>query len=1010
MKFIILFLISITVLAQPTVKNINRTFDEISNRYEIPSEILKAIAYKKSGWSISSNSNKIEEDNKGEYGIMGLSMDNIKEGISLLGRTQLVDAIIDYKVNIEVTAIILKNLKEEAYNNGVIIKNIQDYAPIIATYNNSEYNLLSKNFTRKIFNIMRKGYTINTNKGSMVIPPIDLPFLNYPEITAFYKTYTRINSLSDIEHHWSPNSSSRGSSIDQIIIHLMQGSFSGSESWFMNPNSHVSAHYLISREGEILQMVRLTGKAWHAGSHNSRSIGIEHEGYWHTTIHSDTTVTEAEYQASAMLTRWLTERYGIPKIHRDAYHDANGNFTPWHLKRPALANLAGILGHHDCNGKEMCPGGNWNWTYYMNLVNGTNSSEGDLNLLTPRDNQTVGNPVIFTSTANGDIRVVKYYADGDYLLGESSNSSNNYRVEYQFYGLGNRHVSAKAFDANGNYVSGTEIEVDINIVENHSEGNLTLLTPGNNQTVNNPVVFTSTADGDIRVVKYFADGDYLLGESSNSNDNYRVEYQFYGLGNRNVSAKAFDINDIYIEGTEKVVNINIIEHVSSGNLTLLTPGDNQTVGNPVIFTSMVDGDIKTVKYFADGDYLLGESSNSNDNYKVEYQFYGLGNRNVSAKAFDAAGEYIEGTEKVVNINIVDRSIGNLTLLSPANSQQVNNPVIFTSTADGNIKTVKYFADGDYLLGESSNSNDNYKVEYRFYGLGDRIVSAKAFDANDEYIENTEIEIHINIIETNCNNSCTPNEKRCFGNFIQKCVNDNGCTSWKTIDSCFNGRSCLSGYCVEADNCSNECDNVDEIRCFSNSIKKCGQFDEDNCLEWQEIDNCSNGETCNNGSCVGNCIGDSCNRDCVDECEVGQTSCDNNNGVKICKRSDSTNCYEWKDLRNCENNTVCSDGTCIPRATTNSCTNYGDLTCDGSGVTLCKSSDDGGLNREVVEECNGSCNNGKCIEEVSNRIDNSVSAEDQFYACSYSNSNSNNSFLLFLLLFLGILKFRKYSNK
>src|SRR5690606_13612290 len=78
------------------------------------------------------------------------------------------------------------------------------------------------------------------------------------------------------------NRESDGNSIDYVIIHTTQGSYSGTISWFQNPSSKVSAHYVIrSSDGEITQMVQNKDIAWHAGNwnYNVHSIGIEHEGY-----------------------------------------------------------------------------------------------------------------------------------------------------------------------------------------------------------------------------------------------------------------------------------------------------------------------------------------------------------------------------------------------------------------------------------------------------------------------------------------------------------------------------------------------------------------------------------------------------------------------------------------------------------------------------------------------------------------------------------------------------------
>jgi N-acetylmuramoyl-L-alanine amidase len=69
-----------------------------------------------------------------------------------------------------------------------------------------------------------------------------------------------------------------------LIIHYTAGrSLESSVSWFKNPEATASAHLVIGRDGEIVQMVPFNKKAWHAGKSrwgdviglNNHSIGIE---------------------------------------------------------------------------------------------------------------------------------------------------------------------------------------------------------------------------------------------------------------------------------------------------------------------------------------------------------------------------------------------------------------------------------------------------------------------------------------------------------------------------------------------------------------------------------------------------------------------------------------------------------------------------------------------------------------------------------------------------------------
>jgi len=568
MKFFLLlfFLFSFYLFAVPSLKEVNSEFDLIARKYDIPAPLLKALAYKHSSWHI--NFGKNDEQNQGMYGIMGLYQDkrvsSVRYGAKLLN-TDSIYGLINYKWNIEFSAKILSEIKQDYINSGEKIEEIEDYYNILIDY--MDYDESIKVFAEgaviKIYKLINEGYKININNEVLVIKktPVDILKFKTIEISKFYKKYTEISSLDDIEFVASPNywdGREAGVTVDQIIIHIMQGSFEGSISWFKNSSSEVSAHYLVSRDGEIIQMVKNTNRAWHAGNHNSRSIGIEHAGYDGADYHSDEYATEDEYQASAMLVRWLTERYNIPRIHRDAYHDENGNFVPWHLQRPELADLPGILGHHDCNGKELCPGPHWDWSYYMQLLGEINNLEGEITVITPKANEVVDNPVIFRCKADGDITKIKYFADDTYLLGESSDKENDFRVEYEFSGVRVRSVSFKGYDDNDNLVYSSIKTYDIDIIE-AGEGSVVFKTPIDNTTTVNPVILETNVTGDVTKVKYFAENDIFLGESSDKNNDFRVIRAFNQAGNRVLSARGYNVDGVLISNAEAKINVIVPE-------------------------------------------------------------------------------------------------------------------------------------------------------------------------------------------------------------------------------------------------------------------------------------------------------------------------------------------------------------------------------------------------------------------------------------------------------------------
>jgi N-acetylmuramoyl-L-alanine amidase len=84
----------------------------------------------------------------------------------------------------------------------------------------------------------------------------------------------------------SPNQGPRrdGATPDMVVIHYTaMASAAAAAETLCNPETEVSAHYLIAEDGEVLSLVPEAMRAWHAGKGqwggvtdvNSRSIGIE---------------------------------------------------------------------------------------------------------------------------------------------------------------------------------------------------------------------------------------------------------------------------------------------------------------------------------------------------------------------------------------------------------------------------------------------------------------------------------------------------------------------------------------------------------------------------------------------------------------------------------------------------------------------------------------------------------------------------------------------------------------
>lgn len=113
---------------------------------------------------------------------------------------------------------------------------------------------------------------------------------------------------------------------EAIVIHIGEGSLRSIDMQFSDPNARVSAHYCVSKSGDIHQYVDEKDIAFHAGNidkpdwtglkpgstpgtfinPNFYTIGIEHEGF------ADDQWPDTQLAASAALVGEIAQRWSIP--------------------------------------------------------------------------------------------------------------------------------------------------------------------------------------------------------------------------------------------------------------------------------------------------------------------------------------------------------------------------------------------------------------------------------------------------------------------------------------------------------------------------------------------------------------------------------------------------------------------------------------------------------------------------------------------------------------------------
>lgn len=134
-----------------------------------------------------------------------------------------------------------------------------------------------------------------------------------------------------------------GASVDYVVIHYTVITYEQTIRAFNNPNSEVSAHYVVRGDGHVAEVVSPDDVAWHSGNawFNDHSVGIELE----LNAHSNPTFTAQQYQAAALLVCEMSRRYGVP------------------------LDRAHIVGHNEVPGSTHTdPGPTWGWDHFMWLV------------------------------------------------------------------------------------------------------------------------------------------------------------------------------------------------------------------------------------------------------------------------------------------------------------------------------------------------------------------------------------------------------------------------------------------------------------------------------------------------------------------------------------------------------------------------------------------------------------------------------------------------------------------
>ena len=151
--------------------------------------------------------------------------------------------------------------------------------------------------------------------------------------------------MDELVHHerLSPNFNDRQLPVSMVVLHYTEMKpVETALERLCDPDAGVSAHYLISEEGEVTRLVPEEKRAWHAGvsfwrGHkdvNSASIGIELDHPGHALGYRE--FSEKQIDALIPLLHRIIQHYDIPRANVVAHSDVApsrktdpGELFPW---------------------------------------------------------------------------------------------------------------------------------------------------------------------------------------------------------------------------------------------------------------------------------------------------------------------------------------------------------------------------------------------------------------------------------------------------------------------------------------------------------------------------------------------------------------------------------------------------------------------------------------------------------------------------------------------------------
>ncbi|WP_033278330.1 N-acetylmuramoyl-L-alanine amidase [Streptomyces sp. NRRL F-525] len=363
------------------------SFTDAAEEFGVPLPVLLAVSYQESQWDDHDG----HYNTSGGYGPMNLTDVTAKmvsggaagaagrgdlaeltsdpalhtlDAAAKLTDTPATKLRTDDRENIRAGAALLASYQREL--TGKSSTDPADWCGAVAKYSQSSDKKAAQLFADRVFKTVSSGASRTTVDGQHVelpaqraIRPETRQLSELKLKTAATATDTECPATVDCTFLAAAASNGQvagrpddGVQIKYIVLHDTESSYDAAIKTFQTVGSGDSAHYVMrASDAAVTQMTHTKDIAFHAGNYwfNMHSIGIEHEGY---AAHGATWYSQAQYQATADLVKYLAAKYDIPLDHEHIIGHDN-------VPGPQDSYVRGM--HWD-------PGPYWDWTAFMNMV------------------------------------------------------------------------------------------------------------------------------------------------------------------------------------------------------------------------------------------------------------------------------------------------------------------------------------------------------------------------------------------------------------------------------------------------------------------------------------------------------------------------------------------------------------------------------------------------------------------------------------------------------------------